>query len=268
MMHGSDVGTGDDALDALALQRLLITKTIGRPLHVLAETSSTNDDVKQLAHQGAPEGTVVVAAQQLKGRGRQGRAFASPAGGVYLSVLLRPRVETSQLSQLTLVVAVAAAEALSAVTDLPIALKWPNDVEIHGKKVAGILTEAILRADAPPAVVVGIGLNVNTPLAQFSPDLRQRITSLAHEMGRPVARQPLIAALLARLEYAYEAFQREDMSHMHERWLHYGHIVGRRVRFDGETTGTVLGLAADGALLVHTGASTLQRIISGDVTFL
>ena len=271
MMHRPDVALLDDALDVSVLQRLLTTQTLGHPLHVLAETASTNDDVKQLAHQGAPEGTVVVAAQQTRGRGRQGRSFASPAGGLYLSVLLRPRVETSQLSQLTLVVAVAVAEALTTVTKLPIALKWPNDVEIHGKKVAGILTEAILRADVPPAVVVGIGINVHTTLAQFAPDLRQRITSLVLETGRPVARQQLIATLLARLECCYAAFQRDDTSHMHERWLHYGRIIGRQVRFtqgDTEATAVVLGLDTDGALLVRTEASAPQRVISGDVTFL
>ena len=150
-----------DPLDAAILQRLLTTQTFGRTLHILAQTPSTNDQAKTLAAQGAPEGTVVIAEQQTQGRGRHGRTFVSPVGvGIYLSLLLRPSIETTRLPPLTLLVAVAAAEAIADVTSLPVGLKWPNDVEIHGKKVAGILTEAIMRIGQPPAVIIGIGINV------------------------------------------------------------------------------------------------------------
>ena len=127
-----------DPLAADSLQRLLTTETLGRVLHLRAQTTSTNDIAKQLARDGAPEGTVVLAEQQHKGRGRQGRSFASPAGvGIYMSLLLRPQVDLSRLSQLTLLAAVATAEAIAEVSSLSVELKWPNDVMIHDKK-AGV----------------------------------------------------------------------------------------------------------------------------------
>ncbi|HEY7495277.1 MAG TPA: biotin--[acetyl-CoA-carboxylase] ligase [Candidatus Tectomicrobia bacterium] len=259
-------------LDASVLQRLLTTKTFGRTLHLLTHTASTNDDAKALAQRGAPEGTVVLAEHQTQGRGRQGRRFASPAGvGIYLSLLLRPHLDAARLPQLTLLVAVATAEALTEASALPICLKWPNDVEIHGKKVAGILTEAVMHMDQPPAVIIGIGINVNTSLAQFPHALQQRVTSLALAAGHPWSRHQLIVGLLMHLERLYDTFQQAGVAPILERWLHYGCIVGRRVRWSQaqeETTGTVRGLATDGALLVQLADGRLQRVISGEVVFI
>jgi BirA family biotin operon repressor/biotin-[acetyl-CoA-carboxylase] ligase len=249
----------------------LTTKTLGRTLHLLTYTASTNDDAKALAQSGAPEGTVVLTEHQTQGRGRQGRCFASPAGvGIYLSLLLRPRLDTACLPQLTLLVAVATAETITEVSALPVDLKWPNDVEIRGKKVAGILTEAVIRIGQPPAVIVGIGINVNTSLEQFPDALRPRATSLALTAGHPWSRHQLIASLLMHLERLYDTLQQAGIAPILERWLHYGCIVGRRVRWSqaqAETTGTVRGLATDGALLVQLPDGRLQRVISGDVVF-
>lgn len=270
-MHTASLVPMADPLDASALQRLLTTKTFGRTLHLLAQTSSTNDEAKALAQRGAPEGAVVLAEHQTQGRGRQGRSFASPAGvGIYLSLLLWPRLDTARLPQLTLLVAVAAAEAIAEVSALPVSLKWPNDVEIHGKKVAGILTEAVLRIGQPAAVIIGIGINVNTMLAQLPHALHHRVTSLALAAGHPVSRHQLIARLLAHLEGLYDTFQQAGVAPILERWLHYGRIVGRRVRVSQapeEAPGTVLGLAEDGALLVQFDDGQLQRVIAGDVVF-
>ena len=260
-----------DTLDAAVLQRLLTTTTFGRSLHVLSQTASTNDDAKILAQRGAAEGTVVLAEQQTRGRGRQGRTFASPAGvGIYLSLIVRPQVSPEQLPQLTLVVAVATAEAIWDCCSLSVGLKWPNDVEVNNKKVAGILTEAIWCPDGTLAVIVGIGINVNTTHAQFPPALHQRVTSLTLETGAPVARLPLIAQLFARLERYYETFLHTGLPPILERWRHYSGIAGRRVRFVEATDtreGTVVGLDETGALLVQT-ANGVQRVIAGEVVFL
>ena len=261
-----------DPLDASVLQRLLTTKTFGGTVHLLTQTPSTNDEAKALAQRGAPEGTVVLAEHQTRGRGRQGRTFTSPAGvGIYLSLLLRPRMDTARLPQLTLLVAVAVAEAIAEVSALPVRLKWPNDVEMHGKKVAGILTEAVVRIGQPAAVIIGIGINVNTTLEQFPHALQHRVTSLALTTGHAWSRHQLIARLLAHLERLYDAFQQAGVASILERWLHYGRIVGRRVRLSqapAEAPGTVQGLAADGALLVQLADGRLQRVISGDIVFL
>ena len=261
-----------DVLDRPALQRLLATQTFGRSLYILPSTTSTNDIVKGLAQRGAPEGTVVVAEHQTRGRGRYGRTFASPAGvGIYLSLLVRPQVDTVRLPQLTLAIAVATAAALEEYCALPVRLKWPNDVEIHGKKVAGILSEAVLSAGVSPAAIVGIGINVNTTLEHLPPELHQHVTSLALASGHPWPRLPLMAVLLAHLERLYQAFQQGDIRPILQRWLHYGQIIGRQVRFThaySAGTGTVVGLDADGALLVQNTAGMQQRLVAGEVTFI
>ena len=259
-------------LDAASIQALLTTTTLGRTMQVVAQTASTNDDVKALVAQGAPEGTVILAEEQVHGRGRLGRSFASPSGvGIYLSLLLRPRLDASRLPQITLLVGVAAAEAITEVCGLPAQLKWPNDVEVHGKKVAGILTEAVLNPDQSFAVVVGIGINVNTTLVDLPPELHQRVTSLALEAGHPFARPPLIAAILGHLERLYMTLQDDDMASILAQWLHYGPIIGRRVRFTHEDTrleATVENLAEDGALLVRLDDGSPHRVIAGEVVLL
>ena len=261
-----------DPLEADSLQRLLTTRTLGRIVHVKAQTTSTNDDAKRLARDGAPEGTVVLADQQHRGRGRQGRNFASPAGvGIYVSLLLRPEIELSRLPQLTLVAAVATAEAIAEVSALSVELKWPNDILIHGKKAGGILTESVFQADLSAVAIVGIGINVNTAPAQFPADLRHHVTSLALEAGRFVSRPPLIAAILGRFEPLYHTFQQQGLAPILPRWLDYGRIAGKPVRCSTERglkEGVVLGLDEDGALLVRGRDDSRLRVVSGEVVFL
>jgi BirA family biotin operon repressor/biotin-[acetyl-CoA-carboxylase] ligase len=238
----------------------------------LSQTVSTNDEAKILALQGAAEGTVVLAEAQTGGRGRQGRRFASPPGvGIYLSLLLRPSVDASRLPQLTLMAAVAAADALAEMTALPVCLKWPNDLNLHGKKIGGILTEAVIQSDLPALVIMGIGINVNTTLAHLPSNLHPHVTSLALAAGRSWPRLPLIASLLGHLERCYETFQSIGMQPIIERWLHYGQLVGRRVRFDLDAIpqdAIVLGLAEDGALHVQLADGSRKRLIAGTVAFL
>ena len=262
-----------DVLDTTALQQLLTTQVFGRTMYILPSTTSTNDIVKDLAQHGAPEGTAVVAEHQTQGRGRHGRSFVSPAGvGIYVSLLVRPQTDTHRLPQLTLAIAVATAEALAEYSALPVRLKWPNDVEISGKKVAGILCEAVLHPIASPLVIIGIGINVNTALEQFPPELHQHVTSLALAAGHSWARLPLLALLLAHLERLYRAFQQGDIIPVRQRWLHYGgQMIGRQVRFAPEPSagvGTVVDLDEDGALLVQDVDGSQHRLVAGEVLFL
>ena len=261
-----------DPLDADVLKHLLATRTLGRNLRVEAQTASTNDIAKQLARDGAPEGAVVLADQQLRGRGRQGRGFASPAGvGIYMSVLLRPRVEISTLPQLTLVAAVATAEAIEETSSLAVELKWPNDIMLGKKKAGGILTESIIQAGLPPAAIIGIGINVNTALEQFPAELRDQVISLALAAGHFVPRLPIAAAILGHFERVYDTFQRQGLAPVLPRWLHYGRIAGKPVRCTtelGVKEGVALGLDVDGALLVHSPDDQRIRVVSGEVVFL
>ena len=260
-----------DPLEADGLHRLLTTEMLGRIIHVKAQTTSTNDIAKQLARDGAPEGAVVLAEQQHRGRGRQGRNFVSPAGvGIYMSLLLRPRIELSRLPQLTLLAAVATAEAIAEVSSLPVELKWPNDVMIHGRKTGGILTESVFQADLSPTAIVGIGINVNTALEQFPAELRHQVTSLALAAGRFVPRAKLIAAILNRFEPLYHTFQLQGLDPILPRWLHYGRITGKPVRCSterGVEEGVALGLDADGALLIRGRDGSRLRVVSGEVEF-
>src|SRR5205807_5351226 len=163
----------------------------------------------------------------------------------------RPQADTQRLPQLTLAVAVATAEALAEYSALPIRLKWPNDVEISGKKVAGILCEAVLNPAVSPLVIIGIGINVNTTLEQFPPELHQHVTSLALAAGHTWARMPLLALLLAHLERLYGAFHQGNITPVRQRWLHYGgQMIGRQVRFASQLTdagGPVVDLDVVGA---------------------
>jgi BirA family biotin operon repressor/biotin-[acetyl-CoA-carboxylase] ligase len=192
--------------------------------------------------------------------------------GIYVSLLTRPQADPQRLPQLTLAMAVATAEALAAYSALPIRLKWPNDVEISGKKVAGILCEAVLHPATSPLVIIGIGINVNTTLEQFPPELHQHVTSLALAAGHTWARAPLLALLLAHLERLYGAFQQGDRTSVRQRWLHYGEqIIGRQVRFAPEPhtgVGTVVDLDEDGALLVQSTDGIRHRLMAGEVHLL
>ncbi len=262
-----------EPLEVPVLRQLLPTEIFGQEVHVLASTTSTNDEARILAQRGAPEGTVVLAEEQTHGRGRQGRSFASPAGvGIYLSLLLRPRMDPARLPPLTLLAAVAVAEAITEVCALPVSLKWPNDVQIHGKKVAGILLETLIGAENAPVVIMGIGINVNTTLEQLPDTLRASVTSLALAAGRPFSRHRLIAALLTYGEQLYREFRAGNLTYILQRWLHYGRaLLGQRVQYTQHREvqeGTVLGLDNDGALLVQTTTGLRQRLVSAEVTFL
>ena len=261
-----------DPLEVDVLQRLLATRTLGRNLRVEVRTASTNDIAKKLAQDGAPDGTAVLADQQVRGRGRQGRSFASPAGvGIYMSLLLRPQVKISNLPQLTLVAGVATAEAIAQVTSLPVELKWPNDIMIEKKKAGGILTESVIQADQSPVAIVGIGINVNTTLEQFPAELRGQVTSLALAAGRFVPRLPIAAAVLGHFEPLYDTFQQSGLAPILPRWLHYGRVAGKPVRCTterGVEEGVALGLDEDGALLVRSRENPRLRVLSGEVVFL
>ena len=269
---GSEHPGISDPLAVDVLNGLLATRTLGRNLRVEVRTASTNDIAKQLARDGAPDGTVVMADQQLRGRGRQGRSFASPAGvGIYMSLLLRPRVDLGRLPQLTLLAAVATAEAVQEISSLSVELKWPNDIMIRGKKAGGILTESVIQADQAPVAVLGIGINVNTTLEQFPAELRGQATSLALAAGRFIPRLPIAAAVLGSFEALYETFQQEGLAPLLPRWLHYGRVAGKPVRCTterGVEEGVALGLDVDGALLVRSRENPRLRVVSGEVVFL
>ena len=197
----------DDMMSAIEISANIDTKWVARNLVYHKETGSTNLDVKALAEEGKPEGTLVVADMQTTGRGRRGRAWVSPSGeAIYMSLLLRPDCNPDKASALTLVMALAVVEALEEIDPDGCGIKWPNDVVMNGKKVCGILTEMSAELDAIHYVVVGVGINVNQP--SFEGELADRATSLYMELGHKVNRSRFIARVMHYFEQEYEIFQK------------------------------------------------------------
>jgi BirA family biotin operon repressor/biotin-[acetyl-CoA-carboxylase] ligase len=225
--------------------------------------ASTNDVAAVLAERGAPEATVVAADAQSAGRGRQGRAWASPPGaGLYISVVLRPPAHAVRL--ITLATGVAIADGVQAATGLSSRLKWPNDVYAGERKIAGILAEA-----SGATVIVGFGINVLP--ASYPPDVALRATSIESELGRPVARGLLLAECLGTFGERYDALLAGGGAGVVSAWrARATGTLGRRVEWneDGEMKrGVAEDVDDDGALLVRTG-QRIERVISGEVRWI
>lgn len=254
-----------DRLTAQELTWNLRTKRIGKRIHAYAETDSTMDIAHRLAAAGEPDGSVVVAEAQGKGRGRMGRAWVSPKGkGIYLSVILRPELQIQATPQLTLAAAVAVAEAVAAETGLKPEIKWPNDLLIGGKKICGILTELNAELNRVNYVVAGIGLNVNTP----GDKLPAHGTSLSEELGSKVDRISLARVLLAQLDRVYDLYLKEGITPLLDSWRRYADFLGRRVRvaLDGRMVdGQAVDLDPAGALLVRTDTGLIESVSAGEV---
>ena len=254
-----------DRLTAQELSWNLQTARIGRRIHCYDATDSTMDVAQRLAAAGEPEGSVVVAEAQGKGRGRMGRTWISPKGkGIYLSVILRPQLQLAEIPKITLVAAVAAARAVEGTTGLKPEIKWPNDLLIGGKKIAGILTELNAELNRVNTVVVGIGLNVNTPADK----LPAHGTSLARELGEKVNRLELARALLTQLDKTYTQFLKQGMDPVLEAWRGFAGFLGRRVRVvvEGRTLdGQAVDVDPSGALLVRTDTGLVESVSAGEV---
>jgi BirA family biotin operon repressor/biotin-[acetyl-CoA-carboxylase] ligase len=247
---------------------------IGRRIRVLDVTRSTNSDAMALGREGEPEGTVVIAEEQTAGRGRLGRTWESSRGvNLYMSILLRPQMAPWLAPQLSLVAGVAVAEAVRE-EDVDARIKWPNDVVVLAeggiKKLAGILTEIEAESDRVAFVVVGIGVNLNSERAHFSPELEGKATSVLLERGRGVDRAAFTARLLARFEHWYDAWAGGGFAAVAPAWRALSILDGRRVTISapGDTfEGECAGIDDDGALLVKCGPGPLRRVLAGDVTF-
>jgi BirA family biotin operon repressor/biotin-[acetyl-CoA-carboxylase] ligase len=253
------------------LRTLCKEKVIGRDILFFPEIDSTNREARDRAREGAREGTVVLADFQSRGRGRLGRAWESPSGAnVYLSVILRPPIPPPAAPQITLLAGVAAARALSHVSGSECRIKWPNDIFLRGKKLAGILAEMEVEDSKVRFIILGIGVNVNWRKEDFPPDLRETATSLQAERGEEISRAAAAAGLFRELEEEYISFLREGFSaRMREEWNRLSWVNGKQVTLrspEGTISGRALGLDTDGALLLLDGEGIPRRFIAGDVS--
>ncbi|MCX5821504.1 MAG: biotin--[acetyl-CoA-carboxylase] ligase [Deltaproteobacteria bacterium] len=257
--------------DAKALQSRLAGRRIGSLLHYRETVDSTNRVALRLAREGAAEGTVILADRQTAGRGRLNRVWQSPPGcNLYLSVILRPAVAPPDASPITLLAGVAVAEAIESVCSAGVGIKWPNDVQIRGRKVCGILTE-MRTAGGEGAVIVGIGLNMNIRKGDFDPGHCDTATSLREETGRDHSREDMVVLLCERLDLWYEIFLHAGFAPVREGWLVRSEMAGKHVRIlfrDEVQEGVVEGIDRDGALLIADRRGEVRRITAGDATIM
>jgi len=238
--------------------------------HLFAETDSTNIRAVHLAESGAPHGTVLCADSQTGGRGRLGRTWESPPGvNLYVSLLIRPPIDPRDAPRLTLVAAVALAEAVEETARVPAALKWPNDLYLHGRKAAGILAEMSADLDRLRHVVIGVGLNVNAGPKDFPADLRPKATSIRQESGRSVLRVEVLARFLSRFEETYGTFLSGGFSPLLPAWNRRCLLAGKQVLLrhgERETRGTAVHVDGEGALIFRPeGTAATERIHGGEI---
>lgn len=259
----------DEMMSGTEIARYMETSTMGQNLIFHSETGSTNLDVKQLAEEGAPEGTLVVADKQTAGRGRRGRTWISPAGeSIYMSLLLRPQCMPDKASTITLICALAIVEAARELGLSDCGIKWPNDVVMNGKKLCGILTEMNAEIDEIHYVVPGIGINVNQN--SFEEEIAKTATSFYIESGHKVNRSKLIARIMYYFEENYKVFIKTyDLHNLVDKYNEYLVNCGKEVRVldpKGEFTGTALGVNEEGELLVKTENDTVVTVYAGEVS--
>lgn len=260
----------DESPDLLLPEEIWSTSdltVLGSKICYYSITGSTNEDAKKLAREGVPDGTLVIAEKQHKARGRMGRAWNSPDGGLWFSVILRPHFVPMDAPKLTIMTAVAVAEAIIQTTGIHAKIKWPNDILTDGKKVCGILTEMSAEMDAINYVIIGVGINVNND--DFPDELKGIGTSLKQIKGENINRLALLSALLKKLEYYYIKAENEGFHEVFEKWRSLCINLGKKVNITGKN-GSFEGIAIDidefGALLVRTENGEVVRVLSGDVS--
>lgn len=260
-----------EALDPKIIQSGLQTQRLGKRLLSFPKIDSTNAFLMGLASQGEPEGTVVLTEEQTAGRGRLGRTWKAPPGtSLLISVLLRPNASLIDSSKLSLVAALAVLQTLREVTALSSAIKWPNDVLVNGRKVCGILAETTAGAGggSRPALVLGIGLNVNQDRQDFPADFRDQATSLRIETGKEQSRLLLLQKLLKSLEDLYLAFEKNGFAHLLDELRESSAVIGKRVAVQVGTytvEGTVEDLDDEGRLLMRLDSGSLTILNSGQI---
>ncbi len=254
------------------MRKRLAGQWIGHEMHFYNQIDSTNRTALELAQRGAPEGTVVLADEQLSGRGRGDRYWHSPAGvGIYCSIVLRPKVRAAKAQVLTLVAGVAVAKAVSLKTSLSPQIKWPNDILVNDKKIAGILLESKATTVGIDHAVIGVGVNVNHTPADLPEQLLVLASSLRMELGEKVKRDPLIAQIFLEMESLYDRLQQEDSAVILEQWRSFSATLGQRVRVMQKgrpTEGVAVDINDEGALLLRRDDGNLTVVNAGDVEHL
>jgi len=249
----------------------LSTVYIGQKICYFPELESTNIIAKEKAlrrAEGINEGTVIIAERQSAGKGRLGRRWFSPAGGIWLSIILYPQLSPSYIPRITLMTAVAIVKAIERFAQIKAQIKWPNDILINKKKVCGILTEMSAELDMINWVVVGIGINVNVDHWEFPEDIQEKTISLKEFLGEEISRVRLAQIFLEEFEKYYERLKRREFSSILKECKSYSHTLGKKIRIDiGEQVivGEAININEEGALIIKKEDEELIEIISGTI---
>ncbi len=258
-----------NAITAEEVEAYLSTRWIGRPTEYFSLIDSTNNYCKKRAEEGAPEGLLVLADEQTAGKGRRGRSWATPPGtAIAMTLLLRPTVRPERISMVTLLTGMALTAACRKLYDLPVGIKWPNDVVVDGKKISGTLTEMSAEMSTVHYIVVGTGINVN--VETFPEELSATATSILLETGKQQNRAQLAAETMNYFEQYYEKFlQTEDLSLLKEEYDGMLLNLGRQVRVlepNQEYSGISEGIDSLGELLVRREDGSLEKVYAGEVS--
>lgn len=242
--------------------------SIGSKIHYLKDTASTMSVAKEFATKGCQDGTTVISSTQLNGRGRLGKDWSSPEGGLWMSIVLRHQLSMDQAQLLTLGAGTAVCKTIENVYRLNPGLKWPNDVIVSGKKVCGILAEGAVSSGKPDYAVLGMGVNLNFPAGLLPKELQQYATTLLDLTGFHVEFEEFLYKLLYELNLMYKELT-SNKPYILELWKHYSVTLGSYVTayFGGHTVeGVARDIAQDGSLVIETGAGNLIEVCSGEVS--
>ena len=254
-----------DSLTPGGIKAGLKTNIIGKNIQYFKETESTNIIAREMAD-SVEEGTVVIAESQTGGRGRIGRKWLSPEGGIWLSIILKPNIQPSYAPRITLMAGVSVAKTIRNI-GLPAKIKWPNDILINGRKVCGILTEIEAEIDMIEYCVVGIGIDANVDTESFPEEIRDSSTSLKKELGHEINRADFVRNLLSEFEALYLVFRKGGFPSILEEWRDMSATIGEWVKITTQAKtiyGEAIGVDNEGALILETDEGKLEKIVAGN----
>lgn len=260
-----------DSLHPAVLEAMLQRERVAAEFRFFDSIDSTNSEAERELASGCPTPLVIAAGQQTKGRGRLGREwFSEDKGNIYMSFVFRPHLAPSRMQRFTLWMGLELCAELNDQFGLPLMLKWPNDLIAHGKKVAGILTEARIDADQTRDLVLGCGININSQLDNWPEEVRARATSLSEIQGMRLEINQLAAALIRRGLSAYDAFIDESyVKHFDAHWHRFNVLEGKTITITdhhGDHEGVIEGIDESGSLLMQDSSTNLRAFQAGDVT--
>ena len=245
----------------------LDTDIIGKDVFYFKSISSTNIYAKQIADKGIKEGVVIVADIQTHGRGRKNRAWLSPFGGLWFSVVLRPKIHPERGMFVTMVASIAIVQAIKEITGLKPVIKWPNDILINGKKICGILTEIDFKKNTINYAIVGIGINVNN---EINDEIKKIASSISIENGSVISRTKFLKYILKYFDVNYKKLIIDDFKTIKKLWSSYAKIIGKAVEIKDNGT-TVSGIISDideNGYLILRNKNNIHRIFNGEIIYL